>query len=227
MLYFSRMATTWKGGAEKTVYLVRHGQSELNVAPIFQGLESPLSQKGQEQAQYLAERFTNITFDTLIASPLERARQTATVIGQTTGKTPEYSELFVECKKPTVIHNKSYEDTEASIIWKNWQKSLFEFGPKVLDGETFEELVQRADQALHFLQSRTEQSLVVVTHGLFLRVMLARALHGELLTAPLFEDFQKNMETQNTGITVLHYKAAFEQESAWRLWTYNDHAHLG
>jgi hypothetical protein len=31
---------------------------------------------------------------------------------------------------------------------------------------------------------------------------------------------------ENTAITVLLYKDAFEEDECWRLWTYNDHAHF-
>jgi hypothetical protein len=31
---------------------------------------------------------------------------------------------------------------------------------------------------------------------------------------------------ENTGLTVLRYQGGFEEGPCWRLWIYNDHAHL-
>ena len=40
----------------KVVYFVRHGQSEDNVAPVFQSPDSPLSAVGRNQAARIAAR---------------------------------------------------------------------------------------------------------------------------------------------------------------------------
>lgn len=42
----------------KRVYLVRHGQSKGNISPEFQGLDSPLTEEGNDQARTLAQRAT-------------------------------------------------------------------------------------------------------------------------------------------------------------------------
>jgi broad specificity phosphatase PhoE len=69
--------------------------------------------------------------------------------------------------------------------------------------------------------------LVVVTHGYFLQTIIARILIGESLTGDSFFRFQKSASMENTGITVIRYQSSFEQTDSWRLWIYNDHAHLG
>lgn len=211
----------------KTVYFVRHGQSVDNVAPVFQSPDSPLSEKGKKQAKYVADRVSKLSFDALITSPLRRAEETARAIERVTGKTPETSDLFVERIKPTGINGKPYADEHAQTVWKEWEKSLYTSTMKVEDGENFDELTDRADRALAFLTSRPEDSLVVVTHGFFLRTIVARVLFCTHLTGEAFRQFQKSASMENTGLTVLRYQSDFEQETAWRLWVYNDHAHLG
>jgi hypothetical protein len=37
---------------------------------------------------------------------------------------------------------------------------------------------------------------------------------------------QERASLENNGITVLHYREAFEEDFEWRLWTYNDHSHF-
>src|SRR5262245_24213248 len=85
---------------DKVVYFVRHGQSEDNVAPVFQSPDSPLSAVGRAQAVRIAERVAKLSFQALLASPYRRAQETAAVIGTITGKVPEFVELFTGlCRK--------------------------------------------------------------------------------------------------------------------------------
>jgi len=212
---------------EKVVYFVRHGQSADNIAPVFQSPDSPLSEEGLKQAERIAQRVSKLSFDTLIASPFCRAKETAEVIAKATQKEPELSELFVERIKPSSINGKPYTDEKAQAIWKKWHETLITPELRVEDGENFSDIVTRADKALTFLSSRPEKSLVVVTHGYFLRTMVGRVLLGDSLTGEAFKNIQMHAEHENTGMTVLRYHGGFEKEPTWNLWIYNDHAHLG
>lgn len=211
---------------EKTVYFVRHGQSNDNIAPVFQGPDSPLSEEGVRQAKFIATRVSKIPFDKLISSPLRRTKQTAEEISEAVNMPIEFSDLFVERIKPSSINGKPYTDTGASQTWRAWEESLVSAGKKVEDGENYQAIVHRADRALEHLYHQPEKTLVVVTHGYFLRTLVARVLLGDILTPESYKNFQKVASMENTGITILTYKGAFEQEPCWRLWIYNDHAHL-
>lgn len=62
------------------IFLVRHGETQWNVAGKFQGCKDiPLSDEGFVQANLLKTRFSN-KFDCIYTSPLTRAFQTAEVI---------------------------------------------------------------------------------------------------------------------------------------------------
>lgn len=211
---------------KKTVYFVRHGESVDNVAPVFQSEDSPLSDRGFKQADVIANRAAKLTFESLISSTQTRAKQTAEAIKKTTGKEPEYSELFVERKKPSAIAGKPHTDPEATNLWREWEKSLYTPGMRVQDSENFEDILGRADRALDFLKERSEQSIVVVTHGYFLKTIVARVLLGDELSDKAFRNFHRVAAMENTGLTVLRYQSAFEEDFCWRLWIYNDHAHL-
>lgn len=65
------------------LYLMRHGQTEFNVAGRVQGrCDSPLTSRGREQARiaasWLAEQ--GLVFDRMCASPLGRTRATLDVV---------------------------------------------------------------------------------------------------------------------------------------------------
>lgn len=81
-----------KSGARVSVlYLVRHGQSEWNRIGRIQGRsESPLTELGREQAAALGRMLRAVLPDPgidIVASPLARAFETATIIAGELGRT--------------------------------------------------------------------------------------------------------------------------------------------
>ena len=211
---------------KKTVYIVRHGQSLDNPLPVFQAYDSPLSDKGKEQTRQIAERASHLNFDTIISSPQSRAKETAEAIALATGKRIEISDLFIERFTPTSLNGVPYADPTAQAVWREWEKSLETPGMKVEDGENFDDIVGRADRALAFLRARDEDSPLVVSHGHFIRTMVARIMLGPNMTRAMLRRFYELTSLENTAITVLQYKDAFEEDFRWRLWTLNDHAHF-
>ena len=63
------------------IYIVRHGQTEMNHRKVLQGRsDDPLDEIGFAQAQAAAEKLMGIRFDRVYTSPLKRAIQTARII---------------------------------------------------------------------------------------------------------------------------------------------------
>ena len=211
---------------KKTVYFVRHGQSEGNVGTVYQPLNSPLTEKGREQAKYIAERVAAFSFESIVSSPLTRAKETAETIAERVKKPIEFSDLFVERRKPTNLNGKSHADEDAQALNNDWEKSLYTSGYRAQDGENFDELMLRAAQALKHLANRPEKELLVVTHGFFLRTMVAYIILGKKIDGDAFKHFQYRVRTQNTGLSVLEFDSELGDLS-WRLLVWNDHAHLG
>jgi len=211
---------------KKTVYFVRHGESEHNIAPVFQGADSRLSQQGIAQAGAVADRLKNVTFEALISSPYPRAKQTAQAIADKTGHGIVTSDLFVERKKPSSIEGEPYADKTARKVYNDYVASLFASGKQIEDAENYDSLVARADKALDYLLARPESTLAVVTHGWFLRVIVARIVLGSQLNGETLKRFEELVSINNTSVTVLNYRDAFEEDFRWRVWTINDHSHF-
>jgi broad specificity phosphatase PhoE len=210
----------------KNIWFVRHGQSYANVDPVFQGTDSPLTEQGIEQAGKTAARIAKIPFEALISSPYERAKETAEIISEVTGKHIEFSDLFVERMKPSSLNGKPYSDQQALEIFHDWEKSLFASGYRVDDGENYDDITARADRALKFLENRSEENIVVVAHGFFLRIMLARALFSTNLTGAILKDFMIKTRSVNASLTCLQLHEFPDGERLWQLWTDNDFTHL-
>lgn len=63
------------------LYVVRHGQTDWNVACKIQGkTDIPLNENGLEQANKVKELLKNIEFKKVFSSPLLRAKKTAEII---------------------------------------------------------------------------------------------------------------------------------------------------
>jgi uncharacterized phosphatase len=62
------------------IYVVRHGQTDLNKEGRLQGRRGlPLNEEGRKQAESLRERLKEVRFDYVYSSPQERAIQTAEI----------------------------------------------------------------------------------------------------------------------------------------------------
>lgn len=79
------------------IYFVRHGETVWNTQKRFQGLsDSPLTEKGIEQAKLLSKKLENINFDKFYSSPLKRANDTAKLIR---GNRNQEIEIFDDFKE--------------------------------------------------------------------------------------------------------------------------------
>ena len=71
------------------LYLIRHGETATNRARLIQGWNSePLNALGRWQAERAGARLAQVGLRALYASPLDRARETAMIVGQAAGLEP-------------------------------------------------------------------------------------------------------------------------------------------
>ena len=79
------------------IYLARHGQTPYNEEGRFQGWSDvPLTRLGERQATELAREVAAIEPGLLVTSSLERARQTALIVGSEIGLDPLVEPRFAE-----------------------------------------------------------------------------------------------------------------------------------
>lgn len=218
----------------KTVYFVRHGESTANAgAPTYQGEASDLTEKGMEQAKFIAKRCSKLSIEALIASTAKRARQTAEHIAEEIGLDVEINELFTERKIPKELLGKPTDDSTANSMHEQWMQSFFQDNVRVGTGENFADLKERVLQALAYLLERPEKHILVATHGFFLHMTIALVTLGESLTAAEFNKIAPAVWMDNTGLTRIEYRDQVftrvdgKRHKGWVLRVWNDHAHLG
>jgi probable phosphoglycerate mutase len=71
---------------ERFIYIIRHGTTDWNTSGRIQGhLDPPLNATGRWQAQLVSQRLTGLGATALYSSDLQRAYETAQIIGRTVG----------------------------------------------------------------------------------------------------------------------------------------------
>lgn len=203
------------------VFFVRHGESELTERK-FQLPDTQLSYLGQKQANSLAKRFTKIPVDVILSSTYVRALQTAQAIKTVKDIPLIENDLFIERVFPSILMEKNVSDSESISILQMMRSYAKEKDWHHSDEENFFDLLQRAKQALTFIESQEKENVVVVTHGYFLTVMIYVILFGNNFDSRAFRSFREHIVNSNTGLTVCEFT-----ERKWKLLIWNDIAHLG
>jgi broad specificity phosphatase PhoE len=86
-----------ESGAVTTVYLIRHGRTELNAGGWLRGrIDPPLDEVGRVEADRLAALFAGTKLDAVITSPLQRAVQTATPLAASTNARLQSATAFLD-----------------------------------------------------------------------------------------------------------------------------------
>lgn len=206
----------------KKIYFVRHGESEYNVKSLIQHHAVDLTNDGLKQAEFVARRFKNIPIDIIVSSPMLRTQKTAEIISKKIGKKIVFEKSFEERKRPTEFEGLHYEDENWLKVDKQIKENFNDPRWRYSDEENHHDLVKRATNAIKFLEEREEGNILVVTHGMILKYIIATMVFKEKLTDEIFIPFYKFFKTKNTGITLVTY-----DDGKWVLLTWNDHAHLG
>ena len=164
----------------KSLYFVRHGQSEWNATGRMQGqMNSDLSALGREQADAHGRLLATHGVDAIYSSPLDRARQTADVIRR-------YVRLDVSCDSRLKEWNCGdwsghlYEDVKRNwpVEWAALEADRFHYrGPNC---ENYPDMIARVSPFIDEILSGDSRRIAIVSHGLIGRVMVGILMrHGE------------------------------------------------
>jgi probable phosphoglycerate mutase len=212
----------------KKIYFVRHGESDANAGGIIKPEnEIELTEVGHGQAEFVGKRAAKLNVEIIIASTLLRARQTAEHIANATGLSIETSDLIIERRYPSSNHGLTRNDEIVKQVAHMLEMRFGDEDANHSDEETFEEIRERADKALTYLLERPEHTVLVVSHSIFLRVLLAVAVFGSQVTRRETGTIVRSFLTKNTGITLLEHDEERSKDAPWIVRTWNDHAHLG
>lgn len=198
-----------------TLYILRHGQTELNRLGIVQGsgVDADLNNTGYQQARAFFERHQHVDFELVVTSRLRRTHQTV--------------QHFLERNIPWIqtedineiswgIHEGQPQSHEQNIRYHAmiaaWQAGNLDAA--IDEGESARQLLERIERFVNWLHTRNERRILVATHGRALRCLIT-CLKGLPPTA------MEDMEHSNTGLYLVH-----RRDGNWHFELENDTSHL-
>ncbi|MSU55679.1 MAG: histidine phosphatase family protein [Candidatus Taylorbacteria bacterium] len=207
------------------IFIIRHGETELNALGLKQGPEGSLSEHGRKQMALATAQLKDIKFSKIICSPYLRTKESAEILSQAISAPLEYSDLFKERKNPTEIigtHKESQEQKDImDLIVANRHDPSWHYS----DEENFYDLVERARNALTFLENQEGENILIVSHAYFMGTMILHVLLGDFLTPEVFYSTRMKFPVANSGVSEIRFVEK-DNKKEWRLITLNNYQHL-
>jgi probable phosphoglycerate mutase len=197
-----------------TVRFVRHGESQANVDRIFANrvnVSARLTSAGIDQAWRLALTLTGVDVTHIYTSPLERARQTADVVGSHLGTLPMVRDALREYDVGA-FEGLGYGGDDA-WRWHQYERvdAAWRQGDRharLAGGESLDDMAARFLRFMDHLATihEADARILIVSHGGLYRLMFPLLLAGVAPDDPRF-----------LHIGYCDVTTALHEGGAWRL----------
>jgi len=174
---------------KKTIYLIRHGQTDYNNQGIIQGsgVDSDLNETGRMQARAFHKQFGYLQFDAIYTSELRRTHQSIQPFveaGYQHRSLPELNEInwgkFEGLRSTPELH------AEYLKLVSDWSEGRLD--SKIPGGESPEQMYQRQLAAMDILlQQKNEERILICSHGRYMRAFLCTLTNVPLRNMDDFE----------------------------------------
>lgn len=169
----------------KTIYLTRHGTTDLNHRDILQGHKDvPLNPQGRREARRLARKLKNEPLDHIYHSPLIRASETAVAVNRFHRVRQTAVDSFVEVDlgewEMRPFSEVIETDREFYLRWS------FDPQVKIPGGESFAQVCRRIGDDLEQILSGDEKCVLISAHATLNRAILAVLMAMEYQAARCF-----------------------------------------
>lgn len=179
----------------KTLYIIRHGETDLNRRGIVQGrgLDTDLNAYGRLQAQAFYDAYRHISFDRIYTSTLKRTHQTVhqfIEMGIPWTQLPGLDELawgIYEGQESSEWTKTAFKD-----MTSNWLQG--ELHHKFEQGESPLEVKERQLIALeNLIESDQDKTILICMHGRALRLFLCLLTEIPLSKMDTFPHFNTSL----------------------------------
>lgn len=184
----------------KTLYIYRHGETDLNRHGIVQGsgVDAGLNERGKKQARAFYDHYKDVGFEIVLTSALRRTHETVAPFLEAGFPWEEFPDINEVCwgehegKKSTPEMVQEYKQ-----VLQRWESG--DLRAALGEGESAAEMSARLIRFTEWLKARPEKKLLICSHGRAMRCLLC-ILKGD---PPSKMD---QFEHGNTALYILHYR---------------------
>lgn len=187
-------------------YFVRHGQTAANAAGLKQGTINSaityLSETGKQQVESLRKGFDISFADRIVASPLQRTKDTATILNQSANLPVTYDKRLLE------ISYGDWDGEKNTDLMAKYPQlfdlTLNDVLPTYADtanGEPFDHVIDRIDEFMQDVAAKySNDKIILVTHGFTIKAAVLAAIGRP-------NDMMVVEEPDNTSVTRITLQA--------------------
>ncbi len=184
---------------KKTIFIIRHGETDFNKQGIVQGsgVDSSLNETGRRQAAAFHQAYQSEDFDLVITSALKRTRETAKPFidaGLPWIQDPNINEIcwgVHEGRTATLEMKGAYIEMKDQWIAGNLDARLE-------GGESARELARRLGHFIESLKVRPEEKILVCSHGRAMRCLVSLMKKVDMAE-------MENVKHTNTGLFLANF----------------------
>jgi broad specificity phosphatase PhoE len=185
-----------------------------------------LSERGWEQARGLGRRLEGEGLETIVASPMRRAQETATAINEVLDLPLSTDDDLFEVRQSDAFYANLPDAAEhATIAWM--PTAPRDEAPE--GAESFDDILGRVVRVRERLEAAASERILAVSHYGFLHYLLGLTMFGDDF-GPEHMLATYRLGHANTGISIFTRHEHRELDGiplpGWALTTWNDRAHL-
>lgn len=180
------------------IYLLRHGQTNLNKGGKYQGLiDKDLNEFGRAQAKLLGKRLKKYNLDIIYSSDLKRVIETSEIINCYINTEiivkQEFREINMGAWDTLTIEERYVSHGDYA---KEWAKHLEDL--PYPDGECGADVCKRAIKVIDEIKKQQYKNVAIVTSGGTIAILLSEFLG-------LGQHKRFNMDIDNCSISIVKY----------------------
>lgn len=174
---------------QKTIYIIRHGETDYNRRGVVQGsgIDADLNELGRAQAMAFFQTYQQVPFAKIYLSTLRRTHQTAAPFHKLGIPMEQYAGLneiswgVMEGKVPN-----STDDAYYRALMESWSAGYTD--QPTDDGESPEDVMNRQKPVIDLILSRSDENpVLIVMHGRAMRILLSWLMHESLAGMDRYE----------------------------------------
>jgi len=197
-----------------SIIFLRHGQAKNNTERILAGRTPgvPLTEEGVDQSEKAAKFLEEMNISTIYSSPIERAKNTAEIVGKHISIDVRIDDRLIELDMGKFT-GKPYDEIFSSHgnVFMKFYRGELEIAHNGV--ETFEQVKKRIrDMVDHVIDNHPDENVVLVTHMDPIKAMLSTVVSFspenlyELIipnaSLNIFREYKRKFSI--SGINVMH-----------------------